>query len=79
MSDFEDDFGGFEVAETLEDTDEPSLLDPSAASGTQSSSGTDVSAIPWLAASIQASAQPVTAAETLKSEEPSIEWDAFSE
>lgn len=65
MSDFDDDFGGFEVAETLDDTDEPSLLlgdDPVTISNPQAASSTDVSAIPWLAASIQAStSQPVSA------------------
>ena len=80
MSDFDDDFGGFEVAETLEDADEPSLLDPATAAGTPSaSSGTDVSAIPWLAASLQASAPATAEGVNQQTEEPSINWGAFGE
>ena len=79
MSDFDDDFGGFEVAETLEDADEPSLLDPSTAAGTPSASGTDVSAIPWLAASLQASAPATAESVNPQTEEPTIDWGAFGE
>ena len=79
MSDFDDDFGGFEVAETLEDADEPTLLDPSTAAGTPSACGTDVSAIPWLAASLQASAPATAESGNPQTEEPSIDWGEFGE
>ena len=48
----DDDFGGFEVA----DSDDDPLVDDTATTS-NSGAGGDISALPWLAASLQASVQ----------------------
>lgn len=55
--DFDDDFGGFEVADA---DDDPITLDADGSLPTEFNSagtGQDVSSIPWLAASLQSTAE----------------------